>query len=871
MRPAAKVGYGPAPVRSSWLAVLIALATLLLLVVAQHWPGLSHDLSPPISWDHGSHLGKAMLTARMLPSVRGWTDLVETGLPLNTMYTPSGPLWILLFRAFTPFLAWHQTYALAIVGFRFMVALTTFRLARVAGAGVVGATLAGVLTLADVGDHSEGGWFYDVLYGVWPMSLAMCFFFLAYADLLEVVTYRGEPLRLRRLMARAMVLLGIALFSHQMSLVAFGLLLPVLIAVRATARRPGEDASLRQDLSRVLPVAVVAALVAAWWMVPMLTMSRWLEDHGQLYVGTDDMGARMVAGEGILRGGVWTGVLAAIGLGTSVFAKPTRRVLAIGALVAMLVGSAGWFVWLDVPRYLPAFGRIMYPRLMMVAKPLIFACVGCALSDLVAGMAPAVRSQLRTPQGKLGALIAVALLVPFLPSVPDRLMDLIVRRDVTTTASLGTWNDWQAVWAHVDALPGGRSPETNDFYRVAYFSDSTHLPQAAPAYSHRPGHITGPLVGESFRNKTDSTHPDALRAINVRYVVTEGPATGELAGELTQLETFGALRLYELEGWHGDVASAPLGEASPVIESYGDDHVVLRPEGARVVVVRRAMGPGWTAEADGVEIPIGEERVYDSPALRLIRLELPAGVERVELRYHGFGSLYLIGWLFTLIGLAAALAVAGGWERIPVARRQLVIDRVRALGVRARTRVSPRVVEGAVRFWPALVCIAPFAAVALLAARGARGTHLPIVPHEAAIVAASGATESCGGAARSHVCGGNEIGVSHLAVDGVFHSCLTARPPRSGALVLTWDDLPMSGTLHLGAGIDDQAFLRTGEPVELTVSIDGGPPEVMRVPVSHEWITADVPVPAGDVHDVRIEVRSRATDRRWLCLDAVAR
>ena len=130
-------------------------SALLALAVAQLWPGLVQGLAPPISWDHGSHLGKAMLTAELLPSLRGWTDLVECGVPLNTLYTPSGTLWVLLFRLFTPFLAWHQSYAIAIVGFRFLVAFSVLRLSRAAGAGVLPAALGGVLALADTGDHSD--------------------------------------------------------------------------------------------------------------------------------------------------------------------------------------------------------------------------------------------------------------------------------------------------------------------------------------------------------------------------------------------------------------------------------------------------------------------------------------------------------------------------------------------------------------------------------------------------------------------------------------------------------------------------------------------------------------------------------------------
>lgn len=851
----------------SRIPLLLSCSALLAVAVAQLWPGLSAGLSPPISWDHGSHLGKAMLTAELLPSIRGWSDRIETGLPLNTLYTASGPLWVLLFRLFTPFLEWHQTYALSIVGFRFMVGFTVYRLARVAGAGPLAATLAGIATLADIGDHSEGGWFYDVLYGVWPMSLAMCFFFLAYADLIELAEAKVPLPQLKRLMARAMVLLGIALFSHQMSLVSFGLLLPVLVAVRATSRTGSRaEGSVREDLKRTLPVALVASLIAAWWMVPMLAESGWLENHGQLYQGTENMGARIVGGEGILNGGAWTGVLFAIGLGLGLMGRPTRKVLAIGVIVAMLVSSSGWFVAFDVPRYLPAFGRIMYPRLMMVAKPMGFALLGCVLHDLFMRVRPALKAQLRTGPGRLGAALSIALVIPFVPGIPAQLNELVFEREVTTTATLGTWNDWRAAWRWVE-----ERPDSSPFYRVGYFSLSTHLPQATVGYTRRPMHITGTLVGETFRNKTDSSHPDALRAINVRYVITEGPATGELARELDPIESFGVLRLYELRGWSSDVVSAPLGEATPIVEHYEDERVVFRPEGARSVVIHRAIGPGWTATADGVAIPFEEERVYDSPALTLMRLELPEGVERVEIRYHGFRGSFVFGWLLTLLGLLVVGLLAGGWDRLPETRRAALLSRVDTMRARVTERVPPAARDRIHAWWPAVVCLAPFLAVGLLAMRGARGTHLTLTPHTVSVESESGNT-ACTGDGTRHLCpDGTTIERIHVAVDGWYHSCLSARPVRGGDLVMTWHDVAMSGALHLTAGVDDQAFLRTGEPIEVEVTIDESDPVLMRVPLSHELITEDVSLPEGERHDVRIVVRSHSTDRRWLCLDAIAR
>nr|MDQ3034897.1 6-pyruvoyl-tetrahydropterin synthase-related protein [Myxococcota bacterium] len=574
---------------SARLLALLAPLSLVALAIAQLWPGLSAGLSPPISWDHGSHFGKAALVAEeLLPWLRGWTDRVEAGVPQHTLYTPTGTIWILLFRVFTPHLEWHQTYALAFVGFRALVALAVYRLARVGGAGRLGAVAGGMLMLADWGDHSEGGWFYDVMFGVWPMALAMSIFFLGLADLLA---YLDGGRRAQG--ARAMALLGIALFSHQASLLALGAIGPALLVVRAVERP-----DLRQDVGRMTGVFVVAGMIACWWMLPMFAHTAWMDDHGQLYRGAGDIGARFVAGEGILNGGPWTGPLVGLGLIVGVLSRGRRRVYAAGALIAMLISSPGWLLQLDLVRWLPSLGRIVFPRMMMIAKPLLFALAGCLISDLVARVAPALRATWSTGRGKLSLALTVALLAPFLVDAPERAHEILIRRDATYTSTLADWSDRRAVWAWMRERP--QSP----FFRVLYLDESTHLPQASPAFSGHPALVHGVLVGEAFRNTVDSVDPDALRAVNVRYVVTAAGLPGTLRRDAREIERFGRHAIYELAGWSPAIVIDEAGAITPEVTNLERERVVFEPRGARTAIVRRAFAPGWRAYADGEPIAL---------------------------------------------------------------------------------------------------------------------------------------------------------------------------------------------------------------------------------------------------------------------------
>lgn len=853
--------------KSDRIARLFAWSSIVLVAVAQLWPGLSTNLSPPIGWDHGSHLGKAILTwNHLLPSLRGWTDLVETGVPLNTVYGPAGLLWVLGFRCLTPWLEWHQTYAIAFAGFRVLVGASVYRLTRALGAGRVGAVAAAMIALADQGTHSEGGWFYDVVYGVWPMSLAMCVLFFGLADLLIFVEQGAATNAGRWARARAMVLLGIALFSHQMCLIAVAMIVPILLVVRATDGR--ERGVTRETLTRVIPVVVVAGMIAAWWMLPMLGLSAWLDDHGQLCTTTLELGARMVRAEGVWSGGAWEGVLVSLGLASSLFARGSRRFVAVLAVAATLVYTCGWFLTFDMARWLPPLGRIVFPRMLMIAKPLYFALAGMVVHDVMVRTGPSLRAVLAKPSGIVGAILTLALLAPFTPEMPQALATLLWRRDVTTTATFPEWNDFQAAWIWVREQPRDR------FYRVAYVHDWTHLGQAAPAYTDRPGYTPGVLVGEAFRNTPDSLDPDMLREINVRYVLAFAPLPPRLDRQCTEVRRFGAARLCELADWSSDVVTDADGLHVPSVRNLEDGRVVFRPNGARSVVVHRAMAPGWHAMADGVEIPLTEERVVDSPHLRLMRLTVPPDAHEVVVSYRATRALDVLGLLLTLLGFAGVVLLTSRATRVTQLREGLV-GRLVALW---EARVPLRAREGLVRYWPAMVCIAPVLGLALVVARNASGLHLAYHLDEAVIrLPSATGNEVC----EDHPAAGGircastpqfTIDRTSMLVDGRYHSCIAAGPAQGRTLRFSWTGLPVSGrTLLLSAGVSDTAQVRqAGGYITVRARADEEEVVSLSVPNGIAWIEGRGVIPEG-TETLEIEVVPTSISQRELCFDAIVR
>jgi hypothetical protein len=846
------------------IARALAVLAIVAVAVAQLWPGLSAGLSPPIGWDHGSHLGKAILTwEHLLPSLRGWTDLVEAGVPLNTVYGPTGLMWVLLFRCFTPWLAWHQTYALAFAGFRSLVGLSVYRLARVAGAGRLGAVIAAFIALADQGTHSEGGWFYDVNFGVWPMSLAMCVLFFGIADLLVFVEQGAASRAGRWARARAMLLLGVALFSHQMSLIALAMLMPVLVIVRTSDGR--ERPALRETLSRALPVLVVAGMIASWWMLPMLGLSAWLDDHGQLYTTSSDVGARMVRGEGVYSGGAWTGVLVSLALASSLFTRGHRRFLALFAVLATLVGTSGWFLMLDMARWLPPLGRIVFPRMMMIAKPAYFALAGVVVSDVMARTAPSMRAALARRGGVMGVVFTLLLVGGFAPDMLESGAALLWRRSTTTTATAAEWGDFQGIWQWVSEQPRDR------FFRVAYVNEGTHLGQAAPGYTSRPGHTPGVLVGEAFRNTPDSIDPDALRAINVRYVVHWGGLPPRLSRQCTEVTQRGNAHVCELSDWTNEVVSDVEGLVHPHVINLESTRVRFEPLGARSVIVRRALAPGWHATVDGEPAAITEERVVDSPHLRLMRIAVPPDAHEVVLAYRSTGGLDVLGLLLTVLGLAGVFVITSTLRGVGAARARIATA---CAGLVAR--VPPRVTQVIDRRWPAWAIALPFVALCLVVARNASGTHLAYLLDHATVrllrplgndVCELSATD---GAARCASAPEVAVQRSSVVVDGRYHSCITAGPANSAPLTITWN-VATGGTMIVGAGISDTTQAHgNGASVDLRVDVDGAEVMQLAVPNGRAWVEMRSAIASGD-HEIAIRIPQAQGSQRELCVDAIVR
>lgn len=842
--------------------VLIAPLTLAAIAIAQLWASLGDGLAAPISWDHGAHIGKAILTADLLPALRGWTDLYESGLPLNTVYSVGGPLWVLLFRLPTPWLEWHQTYALAFAAFRILVGLAPYRLARAAGGSRLGAFFAGLIALADHGDHSEGGWFYDVTYGVWPMSLSMCFLFFGLADLIEsrapAKIVGAAPPR-SALVPRAGLFFGAALVMHQVPLVALLSLLPLWILTRFF---DGDRAIGKAALAVIGSVALGVA-IAGFWVLPMVLQSGWVSGHGQLYRSFAELGRGAAAGEMVLRAGPWTAILVAIAVLRALFVGGTRRFLALASVLMIAVSARTWLLELDVLRFVPGLGNMMFPRFLMIAKPMEFVLAGLMVGELAEPVLESLKKAIRTPRGLLGVGLAVLLVAPFARGLGKEIFTRIVVRELDTTSTVPLWRDFlqYAEWQ--------RAQGTSEHYRIVYFNLESHLFQAIPAYTGRPAHKPGKLIAETFGNLTESADPAALREMNVRYVVSVGRPPGGLAARAVPVRTFGRIVVSELRDWErslvfdaGDRGTA----AAPRVVAQERARVVVEPRGARRLVMRRALGPGWRADVDGRHVEVEEWDVPGGSPLRFCAVDVPVGARRVTFQYAEWRWFDVIGALLTAVGLLVALLGL---------RPQLVPKGARTalLGAADRLRRTPK---NRLAFALALAVGLVVVAAAVRSAGTYRfASHLEDAIY--AIETQTGERVPCTEARPDGAAGVAcaiapwlWLGTTVQAVEVRLHSCIWAHPPPGQQIGrITFPRARLGTKLVVGGGVGDDAQGGDGPPVVLRVSVDGRALGTIDAPWRSHWVERTFTVPSGE-HRVDFEVSAEQDARRFFCFDATS-
>jgi len=590
--------------RRARIASLAALAIVTVVGLWLLWPIPLGE--PPLSKDHTVHLTRAWMWAQILAdgAPRGISEIWFFGTPAGELYPILGDALVIALRVLSlGLLEWHTAYALAFTLVFVSQGCAMIRLARVCGLGATGGALAGVAILVDAGAYREGGWIYTVDYGVWPQALASTMTYLALAEIIAALD--ATDARPRTLaVVRGSIATAAALLAHQISLPVLVLAGALVLMVFGLRRR----AKFGEVTLVVAATLGLGFALAAWWVLPMMSMRGWMVSYGWLWQPLEWMIAEALRGH--LTQGMPAGMTALVVLGIVIVAVRGTD----GARSIVLVGVVLWLwtsqdtLWrLRLDLFDRSFGQMQWQRFLIASKPaLVLAAAGAiailgqwALSlSKRPGAAPAVRWGL--------AAVPAAIAIVVLGWAATGQHEVMGRAHVgepqlavdPQDPELAV--DYDAMAEHLRSL---RDADSGPQWRITVMAPrNLHWFMDLPVRTGLPLYKQGFTPGDNFVHKPEADDPALLDRLSVRYVITRKRASVRGAAVVA---TFGQLRLWERKTWQPVAPVRTSGTAAIEVVRDDGDLVVVRVAGSTPgdVLVFDAPGyPRWELERDGQSV-----------------------------------------------------------------------------------------------------------------------------------------------------------------------------------------------------------------------------------------------------------------------------
>jgi hypothetical protein len=636
--------------------------------VARHWP-LVLVLVPalwvaaplwnetPLSYDHSAHLFKAWhFWTEMLGRgrLRGWSHFWAFGFPSDELVPFGEELWVVLFRVLTfGQLSWTRTYALAFGAFVLLKPIAAYVFTR-RYFGTGAAVACAWITLFEPGQMLEGGWTWQTYWGVWPVSLAMCFVLFAYHRL-EAVLTSGKA----RAVFWAGIWFGVGLLSHQMALLVFVITAPWFF-LDHFLRPENAGAAAASPPGQILPRAATrfalgaGALgfgfaLAAFSIVPFIARSHNAQDLGWLGDSLELTSQHLVQLQTFEN--VWIPVhgLALIGAWFGVRARrPGAIFMVCSGAVLVLLSSDLLVTHLHLERALMTLLKIENDRMLLAAKLFWFPLAGHGLVELARWPAAAVK---QLPLGRRALAWSVALVLGFALVAPGarQFYETQIAKDYRGERETEFWDDMQAFlrWSN------GIERRPNEVMRIAYHMwRGNHLSTLSPVFNGTPMYKVGYTPTQIF-NKFPMTDETALfRALSVKYVVSSYPLK---RFDLDLDRRFGRLWVYRFNRYDArpfDVIGPGQGE----LLEFEPERIRIRLQGTAPttrVALHVANYDRWQARLGDELLPIANSPVFgvEYPVL----MEVPGGDGELVFEY-----VYRPAeWFGLLISLAALPAFAG--------------------------------------------------------------------------------------------------------------------------------------------------------------------------------------------------------------------
>gem|GEM_PF-2171719 len=850
----------------AWLREALGPGLIVALATVLYGRLLLGDM--PVNHDHPIMLLRAWITgSELLPSGRlsGISQIMFGGYPANTLYPMGTDLLVCAMRWLgLGLVSWETAYAWALYLAVLAYPLGLYALGRRMGGPVAGA-LAGLLGLIDRGAWFEGGWDFNLSWGVWSMGLSfsMC--------LWSLWTFE----RLARLAGRPGLWLGAALSTayavicHPMALAILGTGLPVLLVVMLLQGQLGAPG---RWLARVTGALVLAFALTAFWLLPFVAHQAWYEPLASAYRPYTE----------VVRGLLSGALLAAM-----------APALALGGLLGLALGARrgaptalGWLLWtglllflssdtflssFDVLDRLPSLGQLQLERFMYPCRAALLLGAGLLSALLVERAAPG--PSLTPPPTPwrvhgLRALAALAL-APLLVLAPQAApLPWFAPARPLDWASQTPWvADLRAAADHLLRLRRGPEPPR----RVAVLTaKDDHSLMLLPVLTGLPIFKVGFTPENNYRLKFTSREPAVWRAVGVTHALSLGPQPG---AELEELGRYGRLVLYRFRGAPTPRA-ALTGPGEAAFERDEPERLEVRLKGTGPQSRLTLLAPRyalWSAELDGQPLPIDGARVGDSPD---VFMSLPARDGRLTVRYRN-GVAEWLGRGLSALGLAIALLLCAAW--LAPGLRARLARWLGPWGERARLATTlAALVLGA------LGALALLLRLALPGASPFPGQRVvtrlaDLLPEARAALVRPERSESCQPFDGQRLrCPGPEWNFSGLVLfsaDQIIRRCIWLHPVEGARHTLTFEGVELGDHLRGFCALDDRVLLPNDHrDVELVVSIDGQELGRAACPARRGWHAWSFPTPGlvGRRAEVSIASQAAFTGRRHFCFTAYA-
>jgi hypothetical protein len=805
----------------------------------------------PVARDHTVHLFKAWLTEKVLAhgSVIGWSDLLDSGYPVNQFYPPGGSLWVIAVRALTGNLAPREpAYAVAVFLACALLPLGLYAIAR-RPLGRIGAAIAGALSAAEVGGWYQGGWHFSIHWGVWGTSFAVGLGFLATALLVRSIRERSSGA-----LVGAGLLAAAAVLAHPFGLLALALVAPLrLLQLWAWPDRRGEARPpLGPLLLRAAAFGALAFGGCAFWLVPYAARAGgWALSFGDPWLSLPTLLEGLARGttlDDVSPGWVLAGLVGPL-LAIAAGRRFGAYLLALFA-AATVVGSTTGLRDLGLGLFFPQFYDVQGERFAYLMRAALWLGVGAGVGgvlDLGRAAQGRLSPRVRRPVAVAAGLVAVAAAAAVVASSAGAWL--------RTPFPPEPWASTDRHHAGVKAAAAWLREHTagDPFYRVLAQVPGGYqygMLLVAP-YADVAVAKTGFHAAETFRNLGAGMDAASLAAQNVRFVLDAAPVTRD---DLALRGRFGPLYLYEFTGYRPERVEVVGGPGAVRVERFDDGAIAVAvSDAAPDATLRFHVAPyaTWRARVNGRVVPWHEGRVGAAPVL-----ELPAQNGTIELEVVP-RNIDALGRALT--GLAALAVLA--WA---------VLSRERFRGLRERVVARG---AGAIRWTPAVGAVLVLLAGGAVAARAAGvGRPWSLLDHLGAGHATVGAS-TCPhrGIAGGYVCDGRRdptVYRGKMHVGGAFTPGVIAGVASRMPTVIDVN-VPIGKSFTGSIAIGDATADLGGPPA--TVEVDGLPEVRLELPDRPDPVpfAIDTAAFAGQTRHVRFRLGGDAAKKlRNLCLEA---